>query len=149
MFHHSLEHMPDQVATLRTASELLAPGGMCLVRIPTVSSYAWKHYGSNWAQCDAPRHLFLHSKASLHLVATAAGFELVKVIYDSTEFQFWASEQYIRDTPLWSEDSYAVNPSRSGFSREVIESFRRRADELNRQEQGDQAVFVLRKPSNR
>ncbi len=34
MFNHSLEHMPDPVATLRAAHDKLAPGGMCLVRLP-------------------------------------------------------------------------------------------------------------------
>jgi len=36
------------------------PGGWCVIRIPTVSSFAWEHYREQWVQLDAPRHFFLH-----------------------------------------------------------------------------------------
>ncbi len=37
MFSHSLEHVPDPVATLKVAYEKLAVGGMCLARVPATS----------------------------------------------------------------------------------------------------------------
>ena len=60
MFHHSLEHMTDHIEVLRSAKEKLAAGGACLVRIP-VANWAWQHYGANWVQLDAPRHLIIHT----------------------------------------------------------------------------------------
>ena len=145
MFHHALEHMPEQAETLAAAAKLLSEDGMCLLRIPTVSSYAWEHYGVNWVQLDAPRHLYLHSVESLTRLAAKVGFRLEKLLYDSTDFQFWGSEQYARDIPLRSERSYLENPKRSIFSPQEIHTFRRRADDLNREERGDQAAFYLRK----
>jgi SAM-dependent methyltransferase len=145
MFHHSLEHMPDQFKTLRAAAHLLADGGTCLVRIPTVSSYAWEHYRVNWVQIDAPRHFCLHSVGSLKQVAQKAGLCLGKVLYDSQDFQFWGSEQYAKDIPLRCERSYAENPERSIFSPTDIETFKKRAAELNRKDRGDQAAFYLNK----
>ncbi len=54
MFNHSLEHVPDPVATLKVAYEKLAAGGMCLARVPTTSSEAWTTYRADWVQADAP-----------------------------------------------------------------------------------------------
>ena len=146
MFNYSLEHMPDQHAALSTAARLLRGGGTCFVRIPLVSSHAWEHYGVNWVQLDAPRHLYLHSRESFERLTRDAGLEPAEVVYDSDDFQFWGSEQYASGIPLKSERSHSTNPSRSIFSRAEIRTFRKKADELNRESRGDIASFYLRKP---
>jgi SAM-dependent methyltransferase len=143
MFHHVFEHMADPVAVLRLATACLAPGGRVLIRIPLVSSWAFREYGVHWVQLDAPRHLFLHSPESLTRVAAAAGLGVREVVWDSTAFQFWGSEQYARDIPLRAADSYATNPARSPFTPRDIAAFARRAAELNRARAGDQAAFIL------
>jgi SAM-dependent methyltransferase len=145
MFHHSFEHIPDPLETLRHSAAILSKEGCCLIRIPTVSSYAWRHYGVSWVQLDAPRHLFLHSVPSVRLLAAEAGFEMKEVIYDSTEFQFWGSEQYLHDIPLNAEGSYATCPTNSIFTEAEIQSFRERAQCLNQRGEGDQAAFYLMK----
>jgi predicted SAM-dependent methyltransferase len=147
MFHHSFEHVADPGPTLDSVRKLLAPGGTCIIRVPTVSSYAWQHYGINWVQLDAPRHFYVHSVKSMKIVAERAEFEVSKLVYDSSAFQFWASEQYSQDIPLFDNRSYAVSRAGSVFSKEQIAAFEKRALELNRAEQGDQAVFYLRKRS--
>ena len=144
MFHHVLEHVADPVEQLRAATRLLAPGGTCLIRIPTVSSEAWEAYGTDWVQLDAPRHLFLHSRRSLSLVAEAAGLAVTRVVDDSTAFQFWGSEQVRQGVPLASERSWGTNPRGSAFTRGQVRVWEREARRLNREGRGDQAVFVLR-----
>lgn len=145
MFHHSFEHIPDPRRVLLQCSKLLAENGECLIRIPTVSSFAWKHYRTHWIQIDPPRHYFLHSTESMNVLATRAGFEVRNIRYDSTDFQFWGSEQIIRRISFESDRSYAVNPEASIFTKSEIMSFRRIARELNASNQGDQAAFYLRK----
>ncbi len=145
MFHHAFEHVPDPVATLRRTHALLDAGGHCLLRVPTVSSWAWRHYGVDWVQLDAPRHLYLFARESITHLAAATGFELVDVRDDSDAFQFWGSEQYRRGIPLRDARSHAVNPAGGLFSRRELADWSRRADELNRQGQGDQAAFLLRR----
>jgi SAM-dependent methyltransferase len=145
MFNHVFEHLPDPKITLLTCHRLLSTGGHCFLRIPTVSSYAWKHYGMNWVQLDAPRHLFLHSKESIDVLASETGFRIEKVTYDSTAFQFWGSEQYARDIPLNSPASYSVDRAGSMFTPSAIRGYEKKARELNVQQEGDQAAFVLRK----
>jgi SAM-dependent methyltransferase len=136
MFHHSLEHIPDQAATLRATAALLDPGGTCLVRIPTVSSYAWEHYREHWYQIDAPRHFYLHSEESMRILAEQSGLAMRRVVYDSTVDQFRTSELYRMGPGSLKE---------SGFTREQVRAWKRRAMELNREGRGDQAAFYLQK----
>ncbi len=146
MFNHSYEHVFDQLEVLQKAYELLTPGGICLIRIPTVTSWAWRTYGVDWVQLDAPRHLFLHSIKSMHILAEKTGFALDDVIYDSFAFQYWGSMQYQNNIALCDENSYAVNPGKSMFSNEQIKEFNAQSKQLNQQKAGDQAAFYLRKP---
>jgi 2-polyprenyl-3-methyl-5-hydroxy-6-metoxy-1,4-benzoquinol methylase len=143
MFDHSLEHIPDQLETLRKVSEILTDAGVCLVRTPVKTEYIWKRYGVDWVQIDAPRHLVIHSRKSLESLAVQAQLVVKDVVFDSTEFQFWGSEQYRRGIPLESVGSYAVNPGNSMFNRRQIREFREKARELNGIGQGDQAAFYL------
>jgi len=145
MFHHSFEHVPDPRETLQRAFQLLNPGGHCIILIPTVSSYAWKHYGVNWVQLDAPRHFFLHSRESIEILCKETGFELFTVVYNSTAMQLWGSEQYIRDIPLHDERSYVKTQLSPIFSKEELSDFVKRAEKLNADHEGDQAMFYLKK----
>lgn len=143
MMHHAYEHMPDPLGVLRQSLRLLNRGGRLLLRIPLVSSEVWNTYGLDWVQLDAPRHFFLHSRKSLELAASKGGFRVDRVIYDSTGFQFWGSEQYRMDLPLFSKGSHALDPAASPFPPERIREWDARALELNRAEAGDQACFIL------
>ncbi len=145
MFHHSFEHIVEQHKTLEIAAELLVKGGMCIIRVPTVSSYAWHHYRENWVQIDAPRHFYLHSIKSMRILAEKSGLSVESVYHDSTAFQFWGSELYAKGIAL-------VKPGQSGlatrdvyFSRKEIKVFEKKAKQLNATGDGDQAAFFLRK----
>ena len=142
-FIHSFEHLAEPVQALQKAAQLLPKNGLCLVRMPVFPSYAWEHYGPHWAQLDAPRHFVIYSIETVKRVARKAGLQLKRVLYDSSGFQFWASEQYRQDIPLFSEKSYWVNPSNSIFSQEQMEAFGRMAKQLNNEKRGDQAAFYL------
>ena len=145
MLHHSFEHMPEPLAVLKQLRHLLRPNRFVVIRIPVASSFAYRKYGADWVQLDAPRHLYLHTVKSMELLAAASGFRIADVVHDSTEFQFWASEQYRDDIPLRDERSYLTNPGRSLFPPTQIADFRRAADDLNRKGDGDSACFFLQR----
>jgi 2-polyprenyl-3-methyl-5-hydroxy-6-metoxy-1,4-benzoquinol methylase len=142
--NHSLEHVPDPRGALRDVHRLLERGRYAVVRLPVVGR-AWREYGVNWVQLDAPRHLFLFPTHTFEALAEEAGFAVDEVAYDSTAFQFWASEQYARDIPVMDERSFFVSPENSVFGPEELAAFDERAAELNRLGEGDQAVFYPRK----
>jgi len=145
MFHHSFEHISDPAETLLTVARLLYADGCCIIRTPTVSSYAWTHYGANWAQLDAPRHLFLHSVESMKILAGQAGLVVQDVVYDSTSFQFTGSERYVRDIPLQGEPFDSDIDNGALFSKKELAAFAECTKELNKTRQGDQAAFYLGK----
>lgn len=141
MLHHSLEHMPDQVATLKEVRRLIAGGGRALIRIP-VLGFAWREYGADWLALDPPRHLYAHSVKSFTLAAEQAGFRIGRVLYDSSGMQFWASEQFRRGISLFAPDSVASG-ARHLFSESQLAEWERRSVELNAAQDGDQAAFFL------
>jgi SAM-dependent methyltransferase len=142
-FHHSFEHIPDQQATLAAAARLLAPGGVCVLRLPVVDSAAWREYGVDWVQLDAPRHLYLHTQRSVQALAQQVGLRVDAVVHDSTAFQFWGSEQYRQGIPLRDPRSLAQNPRSALFSAQQRVAFARRAEAANAAGEGDQAAFYL------
>lgn len=145
MFHHSFEHMPDPLSTLKDAARLTKPGKHILIRIPVAGTYAWRNYGTNWVQFDAPRHIFLHTEQGIRIMAEQAGLVLTEVFYDSSAFQFWGSEQYLRDIPLRSKQSFANAGSQPLFSQAEIARFQAKTAALNAASDGDQACFYLRR----
>ena len=148
IFDHSFEHVPNQQETIGKISRLLSNRGVCLLRIPVKSDYIWERYGVNWVQLDAPRHFFLHTVTSIRLLVERSSLLIGDIVFDSTEFQFWGSEQYKRNIPLRAPNSYYINPKGSIFTNTEMTEFRKLAIELNRTCRGDQAEFYLTRKEN-
>ncbi|MEO8166271.1 MAG: class I SAM-dependent methyltransferase [Betaproteobacteria bacterium] len=142
-FHHSLEHMPQQIEALTEARRLLASGGRVLVRVPTVTSEAFERYQEDWVSLDAPRHFFLHSHRSLEIAASKAGLEISRLWCDSTAIQFMASEQYQRGIPLTDPRSSAFGTQGGLFTRAQRRHFEHKTRAVNRALRGDAVCALL------
>jgi SAM-dependent methyltransferase len=132
LFRHSLERLP--IDTLRLARERISENGCCVACIALLG-WAWRTYATDWAQLNLPRNHVLHSIKSFSLLAEKSGFRIEKVVFDSTEFQFWASDALQRDIPL--HEIPEPNRAQRARMRRVVES-------LNLQQQGDTAQFYLK-----
>jgi len=142
-YHHAFEHLENPKENLAKIFDLLEEDGICILRIPTVSSYAWEHYKEHWVQLDAPRHFFLHSIESMELLAEEAQMKLEKVVYDSNHFQFIGSEKYIKDISLSVKKEKGLWAT---LQRKWVKfKYQSKANKLNRAGEGDQAAFFLRK----
>jgi len=135
MLHHAFEHMDHPEKVLGKIRDLLKPAGKLLIRIPVANAYAWRKYRTHWFALDAPRHLFLHTPHSMHLLARQAGLTIDRIGYDSSFVQFASSEKYLRDIP-YSDDF-------SMFSKKQMRDFSREAARLNSIGDGDCACFYL------
>jgi SAM-dependent methyltransferase len=144
MLHHAYEHVPDPAAALSGLARRLAPGGTLLVRIPVSDSHARRAYGTDWYQWDAPRHLYLHSRKSMELLAAGAGMGVTAVVHDSSGQQFSSSELYVRGVPYVEHGKYRPGNGPEAFSQAAWDGFQARAEELNRRGEGDSACFYLK-----
>lgn len=71
---HSLEHVHNPLAVLRSARTLLAPGGKLLIVVPNLSSLARRWCGTAWQALELPRHLIHFTPDTLSAMVRAAGF---------------------------------------------------------------------------
>lgn len=143
MMHHAFEHMDKPLDVLIAARKRLRKDGVLLIRIPVANAAAWHTYGTNWVQLDAPRHLYLHTKRSMGILAEQAGMKLQKVVYDSMGFQYWGSEMYKAGKPLVSDPSKPARASAHLFTKEKLKDFEAEARLSNLDGTGDQAAFYL------
>lgn len=141
MFHHAFEHMDRPHEVLARTVRLLAPAGIVLIRVPLADSEAWERYREHWCNLDAPRHLYLHTRASLEHLARRAGLEIFATFRDSTPSQFIISELYRRDIP----GSAGVKPE-SVLEPGQLAEFRALTERLNREGRGDMGGFFFRRP---
>lgn len=145
MLHHSFEHVTNPLSTLKCIHERLATDGIAIIRIPTVSSYAWEKYKTNWYQLDAPRHIYLHSIKSMNILTHESGFKIDSITFDSNANQFLDSEQYLNDISMYAPRSYRNSLKESIFSEDDLFEYQLRARELNADGYGDQACFIFSK----
>jgi SAM-dependent methyltransferase len=144
MLNHAFEHMAEPAAVLEGLRDHIHDDGRIVIRVPVADSWAWRTYGTDWVQLDAPRHLFIHTRRSIEMLAKRAGLVVSRVFYDSYALQFWGSEQYKRDIPLRDPRSYGESTETDLWSAAQLGACRRRAASLNRRGDGDSAGFVLR-----
>jgi SAM-dependent methyltransferase len=144
MFHHSLEHIPDQQAALGAARRLLGRSGHCFVRVPVACSNAWQDYRTHWVELDAPRHFFLHTQESMARLAEGVGLRVVSYECDPDDgFNYWGSEMYRRGIPLMDSATGRWTDPKSLFSEEELAAYRRRAESDCGELRGGRGMFIL------
>jgi SAM-dependent methyltransferase len=115
--YHSLEHVRDPFATLRTVRRLLSPSGQVIVATPNLSSWLAQMSRRWYWQLDSPRHLYVFGPRSLARMAAMAGLQL-DFRYTRTEargigfsFLYFLSDvlEWPRDRFLLGRDSGRVS----------------------------------------
>lgn len=142
-YHHSFEHMVNPKEHLIKIHSILEDSGLCILRIPTSSSYAWEYYRTDWYQLDAPRHFYLHSVKSIEILAQETDFHLSDVIYDSKYQQFMHSEEYKNNIPLNQKVKLDLITYLKRKRNKI--KYKKMARALNAAKRGDQAIFILKK----
>ncbi len=71
---HVLEHLPNPLATLTRAHDLLAPGGVLVLEVPNVNCFWRRSYRYPFS---AILHLFHFSPSTLSALVQKAGFEVL------------------------------------------------------------------------
>jgi 2-polyprenyl-3-methyl-5-hydroxy-6-metoxy-1,4-benzoquinol methylase len=76
---HSLEHVPDPVAILEAARDLLATNGQLVIRVPNFASWEVDYFGDASPRLDIPRHLTHFTPATLKAMLEKSGYETITV----------------------------------------------------------------------
>lgn len=76
---HTLEHLDDPLAGLRRLQPALRPSGLLWVEVPNAAGWVARTTGAAWLHLDLPRHRFHFTPASLGLILTLAGFDLIRL----------------------------------------------------------------------
>lgn len=137
--NHSFEHMDNQLINLKCFEKLVTGDGIIVIRIPIKSDFFWKKYGVHWFQIDAPRHFFLHTIESFRILCNQTNLEVVDVICDSYAGCMLNCEKYSRDISMRDEewDTFKLD-------NKTMENFKKEVDKLNANNDGDQAIFLLK-----
>jgi SAM-dependent methyltransferase len=93
MFKQVLEHLVDPVQALRSAAELLKPGGVMVVEVPNNESAIARQSGLAWEHMDAPRHLNFFDQDSLQATVARAGLQLESTFF--TEYCRYFADAYL------------------------------------------------------
>lgn len=93
MFWHSLEHMPDPLAVLKEAARLLRPDGVALIALPNAGSWEAGVFRHRWFHLDLPRHLYHFTPESLGRALRNAGFDVVRVRWNSWAYNWFGAWQ--------------------------------------------------------
>jgi SAM-dependent methyltransferase len=76
---HALEHVPDPLAVLRAAREVLAPGGKLVIQVPNFASWEVEYFQDAAELLDLPRHLSHFTPSTLRGLLGRAGFSSIDV----------------------------------------------------------------------
>jgi SAM-dependent methyltransferase len=83
---HVLEHIHSLRKTIKKLVIHLKSNSYVVIAVPNPESADAKHYGSDWAGYDVPRHLYHFSQKSMTTFQDQFGLELVRIeplVYDS------------------------------------------------------------------
>lgn len=88
-----IEHMPDPLAALRRAADVLRDDGMLALSTGDIESLAALMTGRFWHLMIPPRHLYFFSPATIGTLLVRAGFEILSVSKPGKrvplDFAFW------------------------------------------------------------
>lgn len=145
MFHHSLEHIPDPASSLKSASGLLAPGGVIVLRFPNIASVEFLKHKENWWGIHAPRHFFIPSHDAVRIMASYAGLEILKSYCDSRFDHYLYSTEYQLD--IHDRHPLSFRADSKGLWTELeLENARQKANLFNRKMCGDWIAYILHRP---
>lgn len=137
--NHAFEHMDNQLRNLKCFENLVKDNGIIVIRIPVKSKTVWDKYSVNWFQIDAPRHFFLHTIESFKILCNQTNLIIDDIIFDSYDENLIFCEKYKRNISMRDEKWNTFK-----FDDETSNKLKNEIRELNKKNEGDQAIFVLK-----
>jgi SAM-dependent methyltransferase len=139
----SFEHMDDPEGVLNSFKRLLNEDGMLVLRIPMVSSFAWRKYGVSWYNMDPPRHLYLHSYESLNIILGKVSLRIINIFHESNWRSLFLS--YCYENNISPADSSLLVKIKLIFLKIIkFKYFNNLSNSINKNEESDLVCFVIK-----
>lgn len=122
---HVFEHMYDPRAVVRKVWTWLKPGGIFFMLVPNIDCREARIFKSYWYPLELPRHLFHFSPASIKVLSTSAGFNVLSVSTERVSFTEY-HVRYLADALFEKMGSPRVPPAcakEPGITWKVIRKF--------------------------
>lgn len=133
----ALEHVHDPRTTLRSALQVLRPGGQLHLSVPNVASRSFRVFGEHWHGLELPRHLTHFNPETMRAMLVAEGFEIetVKTI---------GRDGWIRRSAQFAVERGAATAEQAAAARGRVARAWARQSERNGD--GDMILAVARRP---
>ncbi|MDR1664247.1 MAG: class I SAM-dependent methyltransferase [Clostridiales bacterium] len=107
----TFEHLADPHEVFKTLDRLLKKEGeygeapKIEISMPVFPNSVFDIYGPYWFQMDPPRHIIIHSKKSIQMLADRYGFRIENISYDNTGSPYIISRLYQFEVPFgqWNQ----------------------------------------------
>ncbi len=76
---NALEHVHQPRETVQAANRALRPGGILVVGVPNIASWAFEQFRERWYPLKVPRHLTHFTPNTLRETLNAEGFQVLSV----------------------------------------------------------------------
>lgn len=152
-FHHSFEHLENPVEVLKKAASLLAPEGLCVIRIPNIESWSFRFFKEHWSGIHPPYHLFLPSKKGMEILCEQAGLQIVDIRWEQMIESFLRSTCYSLDyashdefgTRTMLKDQPLGNRTIPIFTKQEIAFWKAKRHKLVKDHLSDYISYYLKK----
>ena len=140
-----LQRFDEPRTSLRTLAVLLNPGGLLVLRTPSLDSEQRELFGPAWAHWQPGEHRFIYSRKSLKKLLEQAGFSLIKLQTVSDLESTALSLKHLNDRS-WSNSQRANHPEMVGTmqAERIVRASHALWDKLGK---GDVILAVFRRVS--
>ncbi|MBR0191266.1 MAG: class I SAM-dependent methyltransferase [Thermoguttaceae bacterium] len=90
---HSMEHVFDQNALVKSIYNVLKDDGIAVIRLPLFSDFLYQKFGKYTQSLVPPRHFYLHTLDSINRLFASANLQAVEIMQDPHLWGFMTSER--------------------------------------------------------
>lgn len=114
--YHLLEHLPDPFKTLRRVSEVIADGGLLVIKGPNFGSFDRIWHGIHWWSYDLPFHFYHFTPKTYRMLLEKAGFS-----HNQIKYEYWDPIAHLTEMKLG-------DGIRADHSKSITEQFTKSKD---------------------
>ena len=152
IFNHSFEHVDNLMAVCEKVEKLLAPNGVCIVRIPSIDSFSFRLFREHWDGIHAPFHLVLPSRKAIKKLFLDVGLVHIEERGEQPYQLFFYSLNRLMNIADFEEvgaKKFFMESRRNKipplFTRKDVKFLKDKAKKLKRSQASDYVVHYFKK----